>query len=58
MVGSKNVGYNIDIMCHSVCQVVNLIMDYSYGFLLICTTLAGQIVAQLDVSLTLNICES
>ena len=33
--------YNLDIMRHSACLVLNPIMDYSYGFLFNCTTV-GQ----------------
>ena len=35
------VGYNMDIMRHSACLVVNPIPVYSYGFLFIYTTM-GQ----------------
>ena len=35
------VGYNLDIMRHSACLVLNPITVYSYGFLFNCTTV-GQ----------------
>ena len=35
------VGYNLNIMRHSACLVLNLITVYSYGFLFNCTAV-GQ----------------